>query len=990
MRPMTPEVDAALARLRAAADTVRAGWLPEVWHTMEGDVPTDVAMRAKVLQDLPYGVFPELVLLPDAKVALRCPLDVPPEVAGVTTVGEPLELTVNSLYPITVRVDDVAVLDADGVPAAAGPALVEVLPAVREGGSGTLVLEIRTPPNAVHNIGADLIPPWVWLHFTTPSLRARFEVLDLAWARLHLADHFASCAEDRARVEEAARALPDDLIAATTQELGVVTSLVADIAERAATVDLHLVGHSHIDLAWLWTWADTRHVVVRDFVAVLAMLDDYPELCFTHSQPATYEVVREERPDLFERVRAHVASGRWEPATAQWVESDMNLPSGEALTRQLLEGVAWTREHFDRSPDVLLAPDTFGFAGNVPQLAASAGVTALYHHRCVPGSPPWPAYWWEGDDGTRILGISTPSYHGQISAGRVAVAAASAHRAGHATALMVFGIGDHGGGPTRQSLDVLRRLQHEPGLPTLRCSTVGAYRDALLAEQPELPVHRGESSFTFPGCYTSHADGKAMNRRVEAALVMADTLSVIGGIDRAPEMGEAWRTALFQQFHDILGGSSIPDVYLDQAEATGHAMRTADSVAAEALAVLHPDAAEGAVTVTNPHGWPRADVVDLGGQRVVAHVPPFASVTFESPHVVPSLPSPEIDVTPDTIVVTSTRRTTVLDRASGTIVSMLDAATGIDLLGGAGDALNVLELVEEEPIGMSAWRLGSTRSEERLVGGAHSEVIEAGPARVVIEVVRRVRDSDVRQHITLYDDVRIDVDTWLDWRERGGADVGIPGLKLGCVVALDDRVAWFETPFAAASRPIGPDEVPALGWGAVEDAHGRGIALLSDSRHAYDTEAGRLRLRLVRSAYEPDPTADLTRHHVKVTFVPLTSGWRAGQLPQRAAGLLTPLVCADGVRGATTWLGWAPQIVADPAVVVAGMKPARSGAGVIVRAYESTGRPGRLRIGNLPAPSRLHRVTVVEDIVSEVDVEDGRATVALRAFEVVTLLVAPR
>lgn len=996
-------VGPALQRLRTAADTVRAGWLPAQWRRC-GDGRT-ATMQPRVVQGDPYGVFTDLELRPGTTIELECDLAVPGEIAGVDVTGRPLELTMSSLYPITVRAGGRVVLDAGGVPVAAGPALVEVVPSVSGRGDGCLRLEVRTPRSAVPSIAADLVPPWIWLHLTSPALRERFFDLDLAWARLLLADTMAEGGE-RSLVEDVAATVPEDAQRLDAEDLADLGQRLAPLTQRAEVIDLHLVGHSHIDLAWLWTWADTQEVVERDLTTVLALLDDFPELRFTHSQPVTYEVLRTRHPAAFERVRAHAAGGRWEPATLQWVESDLNLPSGEALARQLLEGVTWTRQHLDQAPEVFLAPDTFGAAGNIPQLAVSAGATTYYHHRCVPGSPPWPAYWWEGDDGTRILALSTALYLGQITPGSVAEAAVRAIGAGHSTALDLFGIGDHGGGPTRQSLEALRQLQACQGVPRAHCSTLAAYRDALLSSGTGLPVHRGGTSFTFRGCYTTHTDAKAMNRQAEAALVAAEALAVLAGLGHCEELVDAWRSTLFQQFHDILGGSSIRDVYDDQAEANGRVLAAASDVARRATSCLHAGLAPGSVAVTNTHGFACEEVVEVewagadgsflahgpdavarpavgrGGRLAfTASVPAFATVAYEvRPAGEDPPPALAFAVTEEAITFDDGCRQIRIDRTDGSI-----HAAGP---GSVEAELNVLELVVEEPVGMSAWVIGDTRSEERLPAATRVEVAEADAVRVCVDVEHRVRSSTVRQRIVLAaGSPRIDVFTTIDWHEPGSSTVGIPGLKVGCRLPSSHTEFWRETAFAAATT-TDTEEVPALGWAAVEDGSGAGVAVLSDCRHGVDASAGRLRLRLVRSGYEPDPAADIGAHAVRLSFLPFRSGWRSASLPQHAAALRTPLVAAvvgDG-EPAPAARAWSPVVDTEGGVVVAALKPARRGPGAVLRAYDATGGGGTLRLGGLGGAG-VRRVSVVEDDEGIVAVEGGEAAVAVGPFEVVSLLV---
>src|SRR5262245_40943456 len=597
------------------------------------------------------GNFAGLAFEPGRDLVLRCRLNLPAEIAGIPVDGEPLLLTIFSIYPMDLSWNGQAIFEDAGVPVASGPALVQVIPSLRAGDNGELEAHIRVPDNQT--------VPWFHLRFTTPGLRARFELLDVAWAQLALAHHLAASEAERAAVVAAAACVPEQPVTgdglALQAALERMEQALAPLAVRAKALTVHIIGHSHIDMNWLWTWPDTVEVIRRDIKSVLALMHDYPELTFTHSQPATYEVVRQREPALFERIREHIQSGRWEPATLTWVEGDSNMASGEAHARQLLEGVTFSREQLGARPSAFLAPDTFGHAGNVPQLAASAGATCYYHHRGNPGqADQWPAYWWEGQDGTRLLAISTYTYNGDILARDLAGAAIRARRHGHSASLHFHGIGDHGGGPARQNLDALRRFQGRALLPSARCSTLAAYTRAILESGVALPVHRGESSTIFEGCYTTHADTKRYNRAGENLLGTADTLLALAGQERDQRLVEAWRALLFNQFHDILDGSAIHESYRQNAADFAMIAATAGAVTDSALALLESNVQPGRIAVTNPLGWDRQDWVCVPEPRIqgpvwlqddhgnrtpgqwteeglgfVAHVPAFATVSYE-------------------------------------------------------------------------------------------------------------------------------------------------------------------------------------------------------------------------------------------------------------------------------------------------------------------------------------------------------------------------
>lgn len=1036
---MSGPVAPALARLRADADTVQAAFPTLRWTRVDGPGPDELELDGS-------GAFRGLALEPGRELHLRCRLGLPSQAAGVPLAGDRLEATVSSLYPIGLELDGRPVFEDAGVPVAAGPALATVAPELREGDNGRLDLRVSLPRNQTY--------PWLYLRLTTPGLAARFERLDVAWAQLFLADRLAATPEEREAVRAAAGLVPESPLRLTEAELAVAMSTLEErlspLAARAAELGVHVIGHSHIDLAWLWTWDDTREVIQRDVRSVLALMEEFPEFRFTHSQPVTYELLRREAPELFALVLERVREGRWEAATLTWVEGDTNLASSEALARQLLEGVRFSREVLGVQPTTYLAPDNFGHAGNLPQLAASAGARRYYHHRANPGgADPWPAYRWEGQDGTTLVALTTGTYNGGLRARDLAEAAAKALEHGHRAALHLHGVGDHGGGPTRQGLEALRRFRARPGLPAARCSTLEAYADALDAAGSPLPVHRGELGPIFEGCYTTHADTKRLNRRGENLLATADALLALAGREPGAGLRDAWRAVLFGQFHDIVCGSSIPEVYRDQARAFEAVEAAAAEATASALEVLEGAVEPGRIAVTNPLGWDREDWVEFpglagsgavwlegdhghravgqygpGGLGFVARVAAFATVAYRVLDAPPEPLPPPLEAVP-AFAPTDDRQhnplavaaaeppylrvetpafSVLAHRASGVLASFLDRRAGRELVGFGTRrpsdyhdaarldlALNVLQLVEEHPHAMSAWHLDDVHAEASLVRGATTQVLEAGPARLVLEVSRRVRSSAVEQRIVFYRALdRVDFETTVDWQEPGGPEAGVPNLMVAFTARLGEAEAWFETPFAAVRRPSDGQQVPALRWADVGGPD-YGIAVLNDRVYGHDALGGRLRLNLVRTAYDPDPVSDRGRREFRYGLMPHPGHWADAGVPRAAAGFNQPLV-ARVVGAGRAPVGdapvWRPRLSGDASVVLAGLKRAHAGGGTVLRLYESAGRTGDATLEGLPVGARVLETSVVEDALGEVEVAGGRARLSFGPWQVRTFFVA--
>lgn len=1040
-------VDDAVARLGIHASELEAGWMPQVWRREDsGEV---VKMRRGLDMFAPVGVFDGLAVEPGATLALSTRLDLPAWLHQVQLAGDRLFLTVDSLYPVDIFLDGKRVF-GDALPVvASGPALIDLVESLQPGDNGELRLEIHFHDlvSSQREAGGN-----VPVHLSTPRLWERHLVVDATYARLLLARGLAASKDERAAVITAAGLVPPDLEAVGKEELdGVadaVTEALAPVAHKAEAYRVHLVAHSHIDLAWRWRWEDTREVIKRDFRAMVSLMDEFPQFCFTHSQAASYALIEAEEPELFEAVRHYIAEGRWEPAALQWVEGDTNMASGPAQARQVLESARYSRERLGAPSRVFWAPDTFGHAGNMPQLALQGGGRAYYHTRgnqgVMAGGELWPAYWWEGDDGTRVLGISTPFYLGTFSAGRVAsdVLALGA-RAGLSEVCWLYGVGDHGGGPTRLALERLSALSGQPGLPRMGCSTIGRYCEALLATSPILPLHRGESTTVFEGCYTSHSDAKRRNRDGENLLQSAETLATVAGIDRSDELSGAWQKVLFHQFHDILDGSAVHDVYSDQVPDFAEVATIAARVTSDALDRLEAPLTPGNWAVTNPvaayrrepvvlEGVPDGDIVAVteDGQRrwvqrvgqnsgvFVAELPALGTEVFRlkpASRLEPA-PGPALEVGSAVggeypgeqfITVESGSLLPWVRADCGVITTLFDKRAGKELVGpGAarardGDqlrpdlALGVLQVVREHPHSGTAWVEDELYEERSLIRGAKTRIVEAGPVRALIEALHEFGSSQVTVRITFYADLpRIDFDVEVDWHEAGSADVGVPGLVMSFGSRLDRPEAWYETPFAAARRPADGLVVPALRWADIGDAS-YGIAVLNDGKYGHEAMGSRLRVHLLRSTYDPDPVAETGRlDRSRFVVMPHVGSWRRANVVAAAAALNQPLLVRkirrsvqDGtaVEGAPAFR---PRLEDDQGAVIAGLKYSHDGSGRIVQLYQGTGEASRTRLVGLPPGAAVSEVSIAEERLRALRAGPaGDLEVALRPFEVRYLLV---
>lgn len=341
--------------------------------------------------------------------------------------------------------------------------------------------------------------------------------------------------------------------------------VLSPIGKVAKTYHVWCVGHAHIDMNWMWSWPETVAITNDTFTTALKLMEEFPDFCLTQSQGAVYDLVRRYNPELFERIKQRVKEGRWEVAAASWVEGDKNISSGESLARHLQYTRQFMKEHFGLEPkDVFVQwePDTFGHAHTIPAIVTQGGVRCYY--MCRPGAPGLPAvFWWNAPDGSRVLvNRETDWYNNTLGPHAAVKALKVCAETGLRDWMIVYGVGDHGGGPTRRDLRRRQEMNAWPIFPNFRFTTAKSFFEKLLEQGDRWPTLDRELNFEFTGCYTSQSSIKKANRAGENLLVETELAATLAGraINRAypaETIREAWLDVLFSQFHDILPGSGV-------------------------------------------------------------------------------------------------------------------------------------------------------------------------------------------------------------------------------------------------------------------------------------------------------------------------------------------------------------------------------------------------------------------------------------------------
>jgi alpha-mannosidase len=395
---------------------------------------------------------------------------------------------------------------------------------------------------------------------------------------------------------------------------------------------LHMIGYSHIDPVWLWQWQEGLQEVKATFRSALDRMDEYPEFKFSISSAAFHEFLQRNEPEMFQEIRARIVEGRWEIVGGWWVEPDCNVPSGESFARQALYAQRFFAREMGTRATVGFNPDAFGHNGMLPQILKKSGLDYYIfmrpqiHERDMPR-----LFWWESPDGSRVLAYRVIGEYNSPSGTLDDQVALCLPELGHPhqELLCFYGVGDHGGGPTRSNIESLRALDADADMPHLLPSTAEAFfRSVLARTDPEsIPVWRDEIQHHAVGCYSAHSGMKRWNRQAENALMAAEKWSAVAlwqtGQPYPEDFRQAWTDVLFNQMHDILPGTSLEPAYDDARDATGEALAIAARNQNFALGSISRrvgiEEVKGVrpIVVFNPHPWrlQTGVEVEFGGLR---------------------------------------------------------------------------------------------------------------------------------------------------------------------------------------------------------------------------------------------------------------------------------------------------------------------------------------------------------------------------------------
>ncbi|GAA1391381.1 alpha-mannosidase [Luteococcus peritonei] len=782
-------------------------------------------------------------------------------------------------------------------------------------------------------------------------------------------------------------------------------AVLAPLLEAPAAASAHqltAIGHAHIDSAWLWPLRETRRKVARTLANQLNLMAEHPEHRFVLPAAQHARWVEQDHPELFARVRRAVDEGRIIPIGGMWVESDANLPGGEAFCRQLVEGVRYFEQALGRRCHEVWLPDSFGYSAALPQLARLAGARWFLTQKISWNQVddfPHHSFWWEGIDGSRIFTHFPPAdtYNSDLSARETAHAERNFRDKGHANSSLVpFGWGDGGGGPTREMLAQARRTENLEGSPRVRIEEPDAFFERARGEHQDPAVWSGELYLELHrATFTTQHRVKQANRAAEHLLRTAEwwcTTAAARGLMDYPheQLREAWRTVLLCQFHDILPGTSISWVYRD--------VLARQAEVAEALHRL-VDQALSALTGGTPGA---GELLCNASPVVIDGVAPGAV----APAVVDGSASPRLEELADGWLLVNDHLRVELD-ADGLVRSLRDLAADREVIP-AGARGNLLQLHQDFPNMWDAWDVDPFYRNQVVDLTEADEVSAESDDETVRITVRRHsprrggHGSTMVQTLELGRGRGLRVLVDVDWDEKDRF------LKLAWPVDVHSDSARFEVQMGHVTRPVHTNtswdhsrfEVNAHRWVQLcEPGYGVGMANASTygwdvTRHGHgEREAGThqvLRASLLRGPAYPDPRTDRGEYHFEFELLP------GAELPETiAAGyrMNMPRLSSGGA-------GVEPLVSLDEGGLVEALKLADDGSGdVVVRLYEPLGQRARTRLHTSFALAEAYETDLLEERLGDesvvapsavTGVEERSVGLQLRPFQVVTLRLRGR
>lgn len=718
-----------------------------------------------------------------------------------------------------------------------------------------------------------------------------------------------------------------------------------DKIDKHSVVNVTCIGHTHIDVAWLWRLKHTREKCARSFSTVLRLMERYPEYVFLQTQPQLYEYVKNDYPELYEAIKQKVDDGSWEVDGGMWLEADCNIPSGESLVRQILIGSRFIKEEFNKDVEYLWLPDVFGYSWALPQILKKSGINTFMTTKISWNQynrMPHDTFKWRGMDGTEILThfITTPelwsepgswfyTYNGRLTPKTVkGVWDAYTDKNLTNDLLVSYGFGDGGGGVNREMLEYRKRLNKMPGLPNVKTGKAGDYFKCLRekVENTNQYVHTWDGELYLEyhrGTYTSQAYTKMMNRKLEFIYRETEWLATMNSLNKSDwtlypseNLTKGWKTILRHQFHDIIPGSSITEVYED----TKIEYKEAEKLALYEMENFKQSLvkeSENSWTIINNANWNRNENIEietdiignfydnegnkLDSQRLegkyIVEVKNIDALGFKTitlrKETIKELKS-SFEILEDGI---DTPYYTIKWNEVGQLTSILDKENNREVIA-KNQRANVLQMFEDKPMAHEAWDIDIYYNEKmREVTDLQGlEVIENSNLRATIRFNYKYMNTTINQDIVVYkNNKRIDFITNVDWREQKQL------LKVAFPVDIRSTVATYDVQFGNVKRPtnwntsweMAKFETVAQQWVDLSQRD-YGVSLLNNCKYGHDIKDNVIRLTLLKSATHPDPVQDQGEQNFTYSLLPHKEDFVKADTVKNAYELNQPLKVIKG------------------------------------------------------------------------------------------------
>ena len=769
------------------------------------------------------------------------------------------------------------------------------------------------------------------------------------------------------------------------------------------TATFHLTGNSHIDAAWLWPWTETVDVVKRTFGTALQLMYEYPEYTYTQSAAQYNEWMAQKYPDMNAEIARRIKEGRWEVVGGMWVEPDLNMPDGESLVRQLLVGKRWYKQAYGVDVRIGWNPDSFGYTWQLPQIYKKSGVDYFVTQKMTwndTNQLPFKLFWWESPDGSKVLAYFPHDYaNDNLNPVRLSedLATARTRATGETEIMDLYGVGDHGGGPTRAILDegfhwagpnsnggghvtpkyqfgiaqtffssIEKRIAPESPVWNYQSIAKGYTAPPAVAGKVDIPTWKSELYFEYHrGVMTTQANHKRNMRDAEEQVLNAEKWSSLAWLDGraypAKELTEDWKKVLFNQFHDLAAGSGIGVIYKDAQKDYDVVRWSTNEISSQSRErigeTINTRGSGTPVVVYNPLGWVRSGDVRVRVQgaaeasEVTLHasnVPPLGyKVVFAGASLHMNQPDPTLIVKSESYLTLFNEQVLVtLDTTSGCITHLFEKATKFETIasGGCGSQF---QFFKDTPKDYDAWNIdpGTLDEAPALIAQADSvESVKLENGAAGIKITRHWQNSKFVQTISLKGD-EVDIDNDIDWHESHVL------LKAAFPLSVTSDFATYEIPYGEIERPTTRNnswekaqfEVPAMRWadlsGTGADGKVHGMSLLNQDKYGYDAVGNVLRLSLLRSPKWPDPDADMGEHHFHYALYPHAGTWKDALTVRHGWEYDYPLTAVV----TTAHAGSLPAehsfaSVTPDNVVLTAVKKAEDANGLIFRVYEWAGK----------------------------------------------------